>query len=141
MIRLKHIVTWQRLYAIAIWSISCALALVIITWSATDNSLVFYSTAAHTHRNIGGYMGALIAGCLWYIFGIGALLLPVLGFYLGWLFWASAWGKEWDRVSASLAAMVLFCIAAQELQFGAFKHQMVHGGLVGLLGSLSLIHI
>lgn len=90
------------------------LAVSLLTYNAHDHSWFYFDTQASANSNLCGYVGACIAGLLYYLFGTAALVFVCLGFFLLFtVLTKREWHEEWDRITAySILVVVLATVCA-----------------------------
>jgi S-DNA-T family DNA segregation ATPase FtsK/SpoIIIE len=84
-------------------------------------------------KNLAGFIGATIAGFLFSLCGVGALLLPVCyATFFYWFYWThAAWRDEWERVCS-----LLFLVCLVDMGFALCAYEaFVPIGIVGSGGA------
>lgn len=109
------------------------LVISLVSYNPTDSSWVYISSDVVEPHNICGPIGAHVAALLIYLFG-GAALLLLIPLLWGLYMYArgQGFGKEWERLGASL--YVVLVSAALCVVYGG------NGGFVGLLFAQKLAY-
>jgi len=130
----------KKNYYAPYYRLACALAagallifslIALITFSSSDSSWFYHSSAQLAAHNGAGSVGALYAAFLIYFLGVGAYCVPLILMYLVYVSWfGCSWADEWDRVMALVLLVVT--TAALSVVYGIAPAQTTPGGLIGM---------
>lgn len=102
----------------------------LVMYTSTAPSLFFHDTAQSSSYIV--WFGFSCAGLLRYLFGIGALLVPLLVGYVGmWVVRSISIKHELDRVMAFITLMCVTCLWSALGAGTVWRGQLVRGGLLG----------
>ncbi|MBA2307254.1 DNA translocase FtsK 4TM domain-containing protein [Candidatus Dependentiae bacterium] len=127
--------------AVIVALIAVGIMLSLITYSDTDSSYIFSTTAPRETLNILGAAGSNIAAVLLYFFGCSAWVIPLILLYIvRLLLFNLSFKRETDRLSGLCALLFLAPTIAYCYSFECYSG-IVPGGWCGgtLLGLLQLI--
>ncbi len=134
-----EIISYPYVLAIGVAIVTGFLTTALMSYNPHDQSWFFYSTDPHPITNLAGSLGAEIAAFCFYMAGLGASTLVMIGLYFIWFFAKkSFWQQEWERMLAIILLLPIVCSLYAWYGVGGTAY-MFSGGAIGekIVGTMS----